>query len=83
MSDQTYTSDLRSDAKGFNRDKNSRVKWTHGQSYGPGRREEDARPRPARVIPNVKYVHPPANKLRYRIRLTGKGRSILLLPLAA
>jgi hypothetical protein len=58
MSEQTYTHDLRSDAKGFNRDKNNRVKWAHGQSYGPGRREEDARPRPARVIPHVKCVLP-------------------------
>jgi hypothetical protein len=57
MSSQTYTSDLRGEAKGFNRDKNSRVKWAHGQSFGPGRREEDARPRPARVIPHIKYVH--------------------------
>jgi len=56
MSEHTYTSDLRSDAKGFNRDKNNRVKWAHGQSFGPGRREEDARPRPARVIPHIKYV---------------------------
>ncbi|KAL5113535.1 hypothetical protein ACEQ8H_008574 [Pleosporales sp. CAS-2024a] len=54
MSEQTYTSDLRSDARGFNRDKNSRVKWAHGQSYGPGRREQDARPRPARVIPHIR-----------------------------
>ncbi|KAH7401088.1 hypothetical protein DE146DRAFT_492934 [Phaeosphaeria sp. MPI-PUGE-AT-0046c] len=54
MSDQIYTSDLRSDARGYNRDKNSRVKWAHGHSFGPGRREEDARPRPARVIPHFK-----------------------------
>jgi hypothetical protein len=56
MSEQTYTNDLRSDAKEFNRDKNSRVKWAHGQSFGPGRREEDARPRPARVVPHIRYV---------------------------
>jgi hypothetical protein len=56
MSDQTYTGDLRGEAKGFNRDKNSRVKWAHGQSFGPGRREEDAKPRPARVVPHIKYV---------------------------
>ncbi|EAT90343.1 hypothetical protein HBI56_048340 [Parastagonospora nodorum] len=60
MSEQTYTSDLRSDAKGFNRDKNNRVKWAHGQSFGPGRREEDARPRPARVIPHMKSAFPTA-----------------------
>lgn len=58
MSEQAYTNDLRSDAKEFNRDKNSRVKWAHGHSFGPGRREEDARPRPARVYPHVKYVSP-------------------------
>lgn len=57
MSDHTYTSDLRGDARGFNRDKNSRVKWAHGQSFGPGRREEDARPRPARVVAQFKYVY--------------------------
>jgi hypothetical protein len=57
MSDQVYTNDLRADAKEFNRDKNSRVKWAHGQSYGPGRREEDSRPRPARFNPVFKYVH--------------------------
>jgi hypothetical protein len=56
MSSQTYNSDLRAEAKGFNRDKNSRVKWAHGQSFGPGRREDDAKPRPARVVPHIKYV---------------------------
>jgi len=57
MSEQTQSSnDLRSGAKEFNRDKNSRVKWTHGQSFGPGRREVDARPRPARVYPHIKCV---------------------------
>jgi hypothetical protein len=63
MSNQTYTSDLRGEARGFNRDKNSRVKWAHGQSFGPGRREEDARPRPARVVPHVKYVCRNSNML--------------------
>ncbi|KAF2828756.1 hypothetical protein CC86DRAFT_347220 [Ophiobolus disseminans] len=58
MSEQTYTNDLRSDAKEFNRDKNSRVKWAHGHSFGPGRRAEDARPRPARVYPHVKSSYP-------------------------
>ncbi|KAH7078078.1 hypothetical protein BKA63DRAFT_489576 [Paraphoma chrysanthemicola] len=58
MSEQTYTGDLRADAKEFNRDKNSRVKWAHGHSFGPGRREEDARPRPARVYPHVKSSYP-------------------------
>lgn len=53
-SEQTYTSDLRSDAKEFRRDKDSRVKWSNGLSYGPGRRVEDAKPRPARVYPHVK-----------------------------
>lgn len=56
MSNQAYTSDLRGDAKEFNRDKNSRVKWQYGQSYGPGRRLEDDRPRPARVFPHTKYI---------------------------
>jgi hypothetical protein len=64
MSEQTHTNDLRSGAKEFNRDKNSRVKWAHGQSYGPGRREEDARPRPARVYPHVKYVQHANTKVR-------------------
>jgi hypothetical protein len=59
MSDQVYTNDLRADAKEFNRDKNSRVKWAHGQSYGPGRREEESRPRPARINSIFKYVHRP------------------------
>lgn len=53
--EQTFsTHDLRSGAKEFGRDKDNRVKWAHGQSFGPGRREEDARPRPARVIPTPK-----------------------------
>ncbi|OAL00835.1 hypothetical protein IQ06DRAFT_149624 [Phaeosphaeriaceae sp. SRC1lsM3a] len=65
MSDHTYTSDLRGDARGFNRDKNSRVKWAHGQSFGPGRREEDARPRPARVVAQFKpSSYPGAMKAR-------------------
>ncbi|RAR05289.1 hypothetical protein DDE82_004036 [Stemphylium lycopersici] len=46
---QTFTGDLRSDAKEFNRDKNNRAKWAHGQSFGPGRREEDGKPRPAKL----------------------------------
>ncbi|KAF2473087.1 uncharacterized protein BDR25DRAFT_128421 [Lindgomyces ingoldianus] len=54
-SEQTFsTHDLRSGAKEFGRDKDQRVKWAHGTSYGPGRRVEDARPRPARVIPTPK-----------------------------
>lgn len=44
----SFTADLRSSAREFNRDKNSRAKWAHGQSYGPGRREEDGKPRPAK-----------------------------------
>jgi hypothetical protein len=60
-SGQTFsTNDLRSGAKEFSRDKNHRVKWAHGQSFGPGRRVEDARPRPARVnriIPTPKYAN--------------------------
>lgn len=57
-SEQTFsTSDLRSGAKGFARDKDHRVKWAHGESFGPGRRLEDARPRPARVIPTPKSVY--------------------------
>lgn len=51
---QTLTADLRSSAREFNRDKNSRAKWAHGQSYGPGRREEDGKPRPAKPFPHVK-----------------------------
>ncbi|KAF1953547.1 hypothetical protein CC80DRAFT_141102 [Byssothecium circinans] len=48
-SEQTFTSDLRSGAQEFKRDKNSRVKWAHGAAWGPGRRVEENRPRPARV----------------------------------
>jgi len=62
--DQTFTSDLRSEAKEFNRDKNSRAKWAHGQSYGPGRREEDGKPRPAKIVPHVKWTYPGAMKTR-------------------
>ncbi|EUC34521.1 hypothetical protein COCVIDRAFT_28423 [Bipolaris victoriae FI3] len=51
---QTFTSDLRSSAREFNRDKNSRAKWAHGQSFGPGRREEDGKPRPAKPFPHIK-----------------------------
>jgi len=67
-SEQTFsTSDLRSGAKEFSRDKDHRVKWAHGESYGPGRRLEDARPRPARVIPTPK-VHSGANKARTAVK---------------
>ncbi|KAJ4305422.1 hypothetical protein N0V90_000953 [Kalmusia sp. IMI 367209] len=55
-SEQTFTSDLRSGAKECNRDKTSRVKWAHGASYGPGRRAEENRPRPARVATMPKYA---------------------------
>jgi len=51
---QSFTADLRSGAKEFNRDKNSRAKWQHGVAFGPGRRVEEGRPRPARINPNVK-----------------------------
>lgn len=61
---QAYTGDLRSDAREYNRDKNSRVKWEHGTSYGPGRREEDARPRPAKVIPHTRSSYPGHMKAR-------------------
>ncbi|KAF1837042.1 hypothetical protein BDW02DRAFT_595883 [Decorospora gaudefroyi] len=61
---QTFTGDLRSDAKEFNRDKNSRMKWAHGQSFGPGRREEDGKPRPAKVYPHVKSSSPGHMKAR-------------------
>lgn len=57
-SEQAFTNDLRSGAKEFNRDKTSRVKWAHGQSFGPGRRVEDNRPRPARVVPTPKSASP-------------------------
>ncbi|KAF2791326.1 hypothetical protein K505DRAFT_351377 [Melanomma pulvis-pyrius CBS 109.77] len=49
-SEQTFsTNDLRSGAKEFARDKDHRVKWAHGQAFGPGRRDE-LHPRPARVV---------------------------------
>lgn len=53
-SEQTFTGDLRSGAVDYNRDKGQRVKWAHGVSFGPGRRVEDNRPRPARVYPTPK-----------------------------
>jgi hypothetical protein len=56
---QTFTADLRSSAREFNRDKNSRAKWAHGQSYGPGRREEDGKPRPAKPCSSTKSYVPP------------------------
>ncbi|CAI6340623.1 unnamed protein product [Periconia digitata] len=55
-SEQTYTSDLRSGAKEFNRDKNSRSKWAHGTSWGPGRRVDENRPRPAKILPTPKVT---------------------------
>jgi hypothetical protein len=51
---QTFTGDLRSEAQEFKRDKKSRAKWAHGQSFGPGRREEDNKPRPAKLYPHCK-----------------------------
>ncbi|KAF2019709.1 hypothetical protein BU24DRAFT_125784 [Aaosphaeria arxii CBS 175.79] len=65
--EQTFTSDLRSEAKEFNRDKDHRVKWAHGQSFGPGRRVEDARPRPARIAA-VPKASSNMNKARTSIR---------------
>ncbi|KAI4692805.1 uncharacterized protein J4E88_001173 [Alternaria novae-zelandiae] len=61
---QTFTSDLRSDAKEFNRDKNSRAKWANGQSFGPGRRQEDGKPRPAKLYPHIKASYPGPMKAR-------------------
>lgn len=66
-SEQTFTNDLRSGAKEFNRDKEHRVKWAHGESFGPGRRAEDHRPRPARVLPTPK-AHGNMNKARTAIK---------------
>ncbi|KAF2733080.1 hypothetical protein EJ04DRAFT_565467 [Polyplosphaeria fusca] len=67
-SEQTFsTHDLRSGAKEFSRDKEHRVKWAHGQSFGPGRRLEDNRPRPARVIPTPKSTAG-LNKARTALR---------------
>ncbi|KAF2281561.1 uncharacterized protein EI97DRAFT_447497 [Westerdykella ornata] len=45
------TSDLRSGSKEHRRDKERKVKWAYGTSFGPGRRAEDNRPRPARIDP--------------------------------
>jgi hypothetical protein len=59
MSEQTFsTHDLRSGAKEYGRDKEHRVKWAHGQSFGPGRRTDENRPRPARVMPSIKLAVP-------------------------
>lgn len=60
---QTFTADLRSTAREFNRDKNSRAKWAHGHEYTRGRREEDGKPRPAKPCFPPKY-HVPAMKSR-------------------
>jgi hypothetical protein len=84
-SEQTFSThqDLRSGAKEFTRDKDHRVKWAHGQVFGPGRREEDARPRPARVVPTPKYVphlffpRLPTNKLRIGNRDLDKARAAI------
>jgi len=59
LTQQAFAGDLRADAREFNRDKNSRVKWAHGQSYGPGRRESDSKPRPAKILPHIKYASRP------------------------
>ncbi|KAI8936788.1 hypothetical protein NX059_006032 [Plenodomus lindquistii] len=62
--EQMYTGDLRADAKEFNRDKNSRVKWAHGQHFGPGNRESDSKPRPAKILPHIKSSYPGPMKAR-------------------
>lgn len=62
---QSFAGDLRADAREFNRDKNARVKWAHGQSYGPGRRESDSKPRPAKILPHIKSSYPGPMKARY------------------
>jgi hypothetical protein len=69
-SEQTFSThqDLRSGAKEFTRDKDHRVKWAHGQVFGPGRREEDARPRPARVVPTPKIGNRDLDKARAAIK---------------
>jgi len=62
-SEQTFsTHDLRSGAKEFARDKDHRVKWAHGEAFGPGRRNE-LHPRPAKVISTPK-THSGFNKAR-------------------
>ena len=48
-SEQAFNSDLRSEAQDFKREKTARVKWAYGKAFGPGRREEDGRPRPAKL----------------------------------
>ena len=73
-SEQTFsTHDLRSGAKEFSRDKDHRVKWAHGQSFGPGRRVEDARPRPARVAVVPKYVSPWLTQVNTQLTLCRSG----------
>ncbi|KAH7139015.1 hypothetical protein B0J11DRAFT_32831 [Dendryphion nanum] len=66
--EQTFTGDLRSGAKEFNRDKEHRVKWAHGEAFGPGRRAEDNRPRPARIMPKIHATTSSTNKARTAIR---------------
>ncbi|OCL06275.1 hypothetical protein AOQ84DRAFT_378775 [Glonium stellatum] len=69
-SEQTFsTADLRGGAVDYNRDKGQRVKWAHGASFGPGRRVEDNRPRPARIYPTVKSAFGDArHKARVAVR---------------
>ncbi|ORX99545.1 hypothetical protein BCR34DRAFT_495276 [Clohesyomyces aquaticus] len=84
--EQTFsTEDLRSGSKEFSRSKDSRVKWAHGTSYGPGRRAEDARPRPARVIPTHKSSFPKAqadSSCRSNVGLH-KARTVLMNDIAS
>ncbi|OCK86362.1 hypothetical protein K432DRAFT_376864 [Lepidopterella palustris CBS 459.81] len=72
-SEQTFsTGDLRSGTREFQRDKDQRVKWAHGPSFGPGRREEDGRPRPARVFP--KYPNSGIGADRQKARVAVKNQ---------
>lgn len=66
--EQTFAGDLRKDAKEYMRDKTSRVKWAHGQAYGPGRREEDGKPRPAKIAPHIKSSYPGPMKARNTLK---------------
>ncbi|KAL6702769.1 hypothetical protein ACN47E_000953 [Coniothyrium glycines] len=66
--EQTFVGDLRKDAQEYNRDKTSRVKWAHGHAFGPGRREEDGKPRPAKMMPHIKSSYAGPMKARNSLK---------------
>jgi len=72
--DQTFsTGDLRSGAHEYNRSKGQRVKWAHGQAFGPGRRVEDQHPRPSRMPVYAKPKDMGAGDPRQKARVAVKN----------